>query len=281
MNKLSKTLESILSKEQLEKDYKELKSLSKIAKKYNVSDVPIKARFVKYKIPFISKNQCNKCNHNIFSEDTERSFYLAGLLAADGCIRISKTNKKSDYLNNRIVIGLSIKDESFLVMLRDLFEADHKFNYYTNKLSKYNDKWNDSGCVKLSITSKQMVNDLGRRFNIKPRKSLVYEFPKWLEKHPLVNHFMRGYLDGDGSFFINSELSYDRLCCSIRGTEKFLRVYKRILETNCNFNGGSIDTNSSIGQLKFKGEFSLKVRDFLYQDATIYLDRKFKIAGQI
>ena len=276
MNKLSKTLESILSKEQLEKDYKELKSLSKIAEKYSVSSIPIKARFVKYNIPFASKNQHNQCNHNIFSEDSEVSFYLAGFLAADGCIRISKTNKKSSYVNNRVVIGLSIKDENFLIMLRDLFGATHKLNYYTHKLSKYNDNWNDSKSVKLSMTSKQMVNDL-KRFNVTSRKSLVYTFPKWLKDHPLVNHFIRGYNDGDGSFYINSELSYDRLCCSMRGTRKFLLSFKDILKRD-GIVGGSLYENDSIPQLRFKGKLSLKVRDFLYRDATIYLQRKYDIS---
>lgn len=279
MNIISNQINSILTKAQLEKDYKELKSLSKIAKKYGVSAVPIKARFVKYGISFVSKNQHNKCNHAIFSEDTERSFYLAGFLAADGCIRVAKTNKNSTYVNSRVVIGLAIKDESFLIMLRDLFESDHKFNYYTHKLSKYNDDWNDSRAVKLSITSKQMVEDL-KRFNIVPRKSLTYTFPNWLKTHPLRHHFMRGYFDGDGSFYINSELSYDRLCCSIRGTTKFLKTYKELLEPKCGV-GGSIGTTDNIGYLKFKGELSLKVRDFFYDNAIIYLQRKHKIAHTV
>lgn len=88
---------------------------------------------------------------------------------------------------------------------------------------------------------------------------------------------MRGYFDGDGSFFVNSELSYDRLCCSIRGTEKFLEVYKNLLNQECG-EGGGIDLYDNVGSLRFKGKLSLKVRDFLYQDATIYLLRKYDIS---
>lgn len=220
-----------------------------------------------------------KVNHNIFQEETERSFYLAGFIAADGCIRIAKTNKNNNYINHRLQISLSKNDELHLIKIRELLESNNPINNYLIQNSKRNDNWNDVWESKLMITSKQIVNDL-RRFNIVPRKSLTYTFPKWLQNHPLVNHFMRGYFDGDGSFFINSELSYDRLCCSVRGTEKFLKVYKKILETQCNFKcTGNIDTSSNAAQLRFKGKLSLQVRDFLYQNATVYLDRKHTVGS--
>jgi len=280
MKAISKQIESILTKAQLEQDYKEFGSLSKIAKKYGLSPVPIRARFIEYSIPFKSKIHINECNHNIFQEETEKSFYLAGFIAADGCIRISKTNKNKSYLNHRLVIALSIKDESFLVFLRDLLGSNNKFNYYTHKLSKHSDKWKDSKSVKLSITSKQMVEDL-RKFNIGPRKSLIYTFPEWIINHPLRNHFMRGYSDGDGSFFLNKELSYDRLCFSLRGTKSFLEVYKAVIETDANFESeASVRESGKIAQLAYKGDFSIRVRDFLFQNATIYLPRKYLITQE-
>lgn len=215
-------------------------------------------------------------NHNIFQEESERAFYLAGFIAADGCIRISKTNRSYNYINHRLVISLSKNDKKHLLLIKELLGSTNPVCDYLVKNSKRNKKWNDVWESKLSITSKQIVSDL-EKFNIKPRKSLTFIFPKWLEKHPLVNHFMRGYFDGDGSFYINSELSYDRLCCSIRGTENFLRAFKRVLEKNCGFRGGNMDTSSRAAQLRFKGEIPIKIKNFLYQNATIYLDRKFKI----
>jgi intein/homing endonuclease len=224
----------------------------------------------------ISKYQVN---HNIFQEETERSFYLAGFIAADGCIRISKTNKTRDYINHRLQISLSRNDKEHLTLIRDLLESTNPIRDYLIENSKKNPKWNDVWESKLLITSKQMVDDL-KKFNIVPRKSLIYTFPAWLKKHPLRHHFMRGYFDGDGSFFINSELSYDRLCCSIRGTEKFLKVYRRLLELECG-KGGNLDTSDRAAQLRFKGKLSLKIRDYLYRDATIYLPRKHNISNSV
>ncbi len=220
-------------------------------------------------------------NHNLFKEESERSFYLAGFIAADGCIRIAKTNKARNYINYRLQISLSKNDKDHLEKIKSLLEATNPIYDYEIKNSKRNTKWNDVWESKLLITSKEIVNDL-KKFNVKPRKSLTYIFPKWLIKHPLCVHFMRGYFDGDGSFFINSELSYDRLCCSVRGTEKFLKTYKRIMERLGNFKTKSkIQMNDRIGQLSFKGKFAITVRDCLYDNSTIYLDRKYKKSYEI
>lgn len=215
-------------------------------------------------------------NHSLFQEETERSFYLAGFIAADGCIRISKTNNSRNYINHRLVISLSKNDKEHLIMIRSLLESTHPIHDYEIKNSKRNPNWNDVWESKLMITSEQIVNDL-KKFNVVPRKSLIYTFPKWLENHPLKHHFMRGYFDGDGSFFINSESSYNRLCCSIRGTSDFLDIYKIILNKECG-EGGNIDLSTAAAQLRFKGKLSLEVRDFLYNEANIYLQRKQNLA---
>jgi hypothetical protein len=137
-------------------------------------------------------------------------------------------------IDYRFLISVSKNDEDHLKLVRNLLESTNPIKNYLIKNSKKNPKWNDVWESKLLITSKQIANDL-IKFNIVPKKSLIYTFPKWLEKHPLKHHFMRGYFDGDGSFFINSELSNNRLCSSIRGTEKFLKTYKKILQKDCSF----------------------------------------------
>lgn len=221
-----------------------------------------------------------KVNHNIFQEESERSFYLAGFIAADGCIRITG-NKKNKYINHRLQISLSKNDEEYLILIRDCLESTHPIANYLIENSKRNSNWNDVWESKLMITSKKMVEDL-QKFNVVPRKSLIYTFPEWLIEHPFVNHFMRGYFDGDGSFFINSESSNNRLCCSIRGTENFLQVYKKILQNKCDFEcKDNIDRSNRTPQLRFKGEFSMKIFDFLYEDATIYLERKYNVRGKL
>ena len=49
----------------------------------------------------------------------------------------------------------------------------------------------------LYINSKHIAMKLAD-YGMIPNKSLVLQFPKWLDKK-LVPHFLRGYFDGDGS----------------------------------------------------------------------------------
>lgn len=110
-----------------------------------------------------------------------------------------------------------------------------------------------------------------------PQKSLVLEFPNediFADKS-LIRHFIRGYFDGDGS------LSYDkrketiipRLCTL--GTNSFLNKVAR--HANC-LNSCIIEDSRSknpIWMFKCNVEESLKFMHYLYDDCTIYLDRKY------
>lgn len=218
-------------------------------------------------------------NHNIFQEDTEESFYLAGFIAADGCVRISKTNKLRDYLNYRLQISLSKKDKKHLEMVKSLLGSTHPIHDYLIKNSKKNKCWNDVWESKLLITSKQIVQDL-EKFNIFPRKSLTYEFPEWMKFHPFKRHFIRGYIDGDGSFY-RMKNSND-IVLGIRGTIQFLQSCKDIFEKEC-----MIQTNaqpalqSGIGNLRIhSNEMVSRIMRYLYSQSSIYMERKFKKALQ-
>ena len=52
-------------------------------------------------------------NDNIFENESEISFYLAGFLAADGCI----------HSDNDLSIRLSSNDRQHLIKLNDAFES--------------------------------------------------------------------------------------------------------------------------------------------------------------
>jgi hypothetical protein len=128
-----------------------------------------------------------------------------------------------------------------------------------------------------------MCDDLFR-FDVIPRKSLIYTFPKWMKIHPLKHHFLRGYNDGDGSFFI-PELpdgrKTEQVYFSMRGTPSFLTDARYILEQECDLEEREKDIRISSGQgvLEYGGNGVIsKIADYLYRDATIYLPRKREIA---
>jgi hypothetical protein len=115
----------------------------------------------------------------------------------------------------------------------------------------------------------------------------IYIFPEWLVDHPLVNHFMRGYNDGDGSFYIGQLKNNRRVkqvYFSLRGTTNFLKVYRTILEQQCDLKERITDirVNCGTGILDYGGNGIIaKIASFLYKDATIFLPRKHTIISHL
>lgn len=207
-------------------------------------------------------------NKNFFKEETEDSFYWAGFLAADGCITDNK------YLK----IGLSIKDRLHLEKFKNIINASYPIKEKYIKVNNLNKNWNNSISCEMNIYSEDYFNDL-QKFNIVPRKSLIYTFPDYVLNHKLCHHFMRGYLDGDGCFhFSKPKMKAVQLRITIAGTEKFLTNFKNKLNENCNLNDRKLRKNKNIYCLEYNGNLQCKrIVDYLYKDSTIYLDRKYDI----
>jgi len=221
----------------------------RILKSYNVVRSKRKYTFDKY----------------FFSRDNIESFYWAGFIAADGCL-LDGRNRKI------LTISLATKDRQHL----KLFKQSIKFNGIIQEVSN-----KGFYSCRVSIESHDIFNDLAR-FNVVPRKSLIYTFPKWLTNHPLVNHFMRGYNDGDGSFFTTGK-GRQQLIFSLRGTESFLITYRDVLIKNCkyNLNTNAPKLSNGIFVLKYGGSrVSAAIRDFLYKNSTptIRLNRKYDLS---
>lgn len=212
----------------------------------------------------VKKYTCNDC---FFSECTAEALYWAGFIAADGCVR--------DNSGKYIRIGLAKKDHNHIRKFRDAVK-------YSGKI--HSTSWGDFLGSYIVVSSDRMFEDL-KRFNVFPRKTKTYSFPSWLISHPLVCHFMRGYSDGDGSFYITNRdnRATDQICFEICGTENFIKNYKLVLEEKCNITLGKIrNRNNGLFSIQCKGNKKvLKIYNFLYygSDTNTRLDRKFKLAS--
>lgn len=268
------------TKEQIEEAYKRLGSLKKVAAELGGTHEGIRAAMKRYGL-IVKAPVIHSCNQDFFAEDNEQSFYWAGFLAADGCVRAHSNGKEINYLS----LGLAKKDKQHVELFKTHINSTAPIGDYLNKNSKINSEWNDTWRSEIKITSLKLCNDL-KRFGIGPRKSLTYSFPDWLIDHPLVNHFMRGYFDGDGSFYIGGlrdGRTVKQLYFSLRGTSDFLLLYRKILERECNLEirEKPIRINNGIGVLEYGGNGILKnIGDFLYKDATLYLDRKYLLFNE-
>ena len=140
---------------------------------------------------------------------------------------------------------------------------------------------NGKRCVRCrwGIVNKHLWNTLNN-LGCTPRKSLTLKFPSLsiFQNKKLIIDFIRGYLDGDGSIsYVKSNPNIDESNysprVSILGTEQFLTILQKITRR-----GIIKSTKSSCYVLTFSRHESRFLLHKLYDNATIYLDRKYKRA---
>lgn len=171
-------------KEKVIKDYKEGKSIIEISKLYKKCPRTVTKIIQGENIPIRNLTfytRKNWFNENYFEKiDSKDKAYFLGLLYADGNIY---------KMRNRIQITLQNEDLYIL----------ENFKKYLNSSAKlYLDKEKYS---KLILDSEKMTTDL-IKLGCFPNKSLTLKFPTE-EQVPnnLMNHFIRGVFDGDGSVY--------------------------------------------------------------------------------
>ena len=185
--------------------------------------------------------------------DTEEKAYWLGFMYADGCV-----GSKED----KIELGLAEKDLKQIEKFRDFMGITNQINYRENTKS-----------YRMSFRSKNCKADLIKQGCI-PRKSLLLNFP--IEEQvpkELVRHFIRGYFDGDG-WFTNTESCFQ---VGIIGTENFIKGFLDNIEIQ-NKENKIFTVHREDGAKRYifgAYEDVLSFLNWIYKDATIYLDRKY------
>lgn len=264
-----------LNEKQICKLYDGGQSTHQIAKLFKVSRAPIRRILKKHNINIrkIGRTKIYSCNENLFNEDSESSFYLAGFIAADGNIRQQKYSKI-------LKISLAIKDKEHLILIKKIIKSNHPLKVYKVKPNKLTKNKTHFKTIELTITSENIFNDLAR-FNVIPNKTDTYEMPKWIINHPLVNHFIRGYIDGDGSIFQSKRkiCSNPQISMSLIGNYNVLNDINNIFIKNCNINGSLIKhkpTTKHTYRIRYSGNIQLKkIGNFLYKNSNYYMKRKY------
>jgi len=236
-----------------------------ILKGLNRNWTAIRTKAVTLKIKRESRYKMPKgTNHYFFDTWSQEMSYILGFIAADGCIR------KNNY---GIEIKLSRKDETHLEKIKDLVAPGKKLRH-VGKIN--NGKLYE--CVSLEIGSKYMSSKV-QQLGLPPRKSLVLEFPDVPEKY--INHFVRGYFDGDGCISQDSNSKY--WVSYFLGTLSFLETINKYLDTKSIVDRKNIMfvKQSNIYRLKYATYDSIKLGQWLYADSTIHLGRKYKKFQQL
>jgi len=111
-----------------------------------------------------------------------------------------------------------------------------------------------------------------------PRKSLTLKFPKKeiFKDEGLIRHFIRGYFDGDGCISRHLCKHIVSPLVSILGTSEFLNS----IEIYSNIYGSILKDKrwkNNTKYINFKKPEAIKFINYIYNNSTIYLDRKYKL----
>lgn len=191
------------------------------------------------------------------SIDNEEKAYILGWMYSDGNVTPQGLMR----------ICLHHQDEEILQEIKSIMQ-------YSGPLLYKPARNTSARQVELGISRKKIVDDL-INLGCVPNKSLILKFPteKQVPKH-LCRHFVRGYFDGDGhvsnhnvnitsSYFFCKSLN-DVLPC--KSTNIYQRYKDRLPEDSAY--QLHIGTDSEI----------IKFLQWIYTNATIYLQRKYNVA---
>ena len=110
------------------------------------------------------------------------------------------------------------------------------------------------------------------------KKSLILDFPKWL-KPEWYPHFIRGVYDGDGSIYLNTCRGKRAVTVTITSTEQFCKALVDICAKYIGIKTHIYDASCHNGITKVFAlsgrNITKKFLDWIYQDANIYLQRKY------
>lgn len=203
------------------------------------------------------KNRKYPVNDFLFDSWTERSAYLLGVLYAEGHI-CTNGNRGT------IKIGLSTKDEGWLLQIREAFGC-------SNPIYRKIDKRHNCSLSDLTFASKRL-NRIAREFGIKEHR-----MPPVPDEY--FHHFARGHFDGDGSFYTDSQSG--NLQSSFVGQFNFIEPLRIKLQSLVGTSPkvrphpkATKINKCAAWSIRYASADTLKLGNFLYRNSTIQLTRK-------
>lgn len=235
--------------------YRSGMSIQKISSSLGMTDKTL-SKYLKYKEEPIrdvkARTKDLSADYNYFETiDSEDKAYWYGFIMADGCV----INKKS----YRLSIELNEIDIKHLEKFKCSIKSNHPIKHRKNRPT-----------VTLTINSKKIVSDLCK-LGCVPNKTEN----GWLALNQIEQKYwkdiLRGYLDGDG--FI------DKQKYRIIYTIKKLQIAQAIEESfKQNKIKSTIKHDKQYCRLNIENRTDFyHTLHYLYDNATIYLDRKYQI----
>lgn len=188
--------------------------------------------------------------------DTEEKAYFLGFVFADGCI------SKRD---SSLTINLHKQDIDIIHKLGKLIYINGDYN-----LTQDRDRY-----IKIGFYSKKIKDDLAK-YGCVPAKTFIIRIPN-INKN-LMRHFLRGVFDGDGCLSINGDKSGSRV--GLTGCSLFIQdikdYIKKELKIDTQLRLEKRSKTEEVFDISYGSRINVsKLLNYLYKDASIYLDRKY------
>lgn len=282
---LKKSKKQLISDDELIKLYQSGKTLLELAKiAYNSVggmtvrnklqqlgfDTSYQANLYKYRERLSRAFKKYKLNEHVFDTiDTEEKAYWLGFLMSDG---YNHEDRKA------VSLRLQDTDLEILEKLRLFLETDAPIKFYDRQ--KYNK--NNKNVCDMTVNSVHLSQQLASLGCVQ-KKTYVLEFPTCVPNY-LLNHFIRGYFDGDGCISVRPRLNRRRsygTCMVVQfticGRKEFLEVLQNKIVENTKIHKNTLKSvsNNFAQRIHYSGRNVVKrIMDYLYKDATVYMKRK-------
>lgn len=232
-------------------------SLTEMAQYFDVDPKIIKKQIAKHSV--FNANKYDEFLINKFDNiDAEEKAYWLGFLAADGWAS-----------EKQLSLQLAEKDLSHLLKFKNFIGVDYKISKYETNLD---------GKIFIGyryvVSSTNFVKSL-EKHGIVPNKSLILSFANTINDN-LIKHYIRGLIDGDGSFYIHN----DRLNFSLISSLEVCKKVQQYLMSNCDVSKTKLEEKETENgdkyyYLKYCGSPQVcRIAEYLYDGANVFLERK-------
>lgn len=219
----------------------------------------LKKENIKSRLP----NDASYLTHNTKQDffetiDSEDKAYILGFIYADGYI-----SRK----DNRLQIGLAIKDLNLLEAIRDKISPSSKI-FFDEKTKS----------CRLLVNGKKLREDL-EAVGAHQNKTLTLKFPTYeIVPQEFFHHFIRGYFDGDGGVCLSfSKDGYPNIKYSFCGNKEFILMLDSFLKSKVIGNRTFTQKQNCKTCFEITCGSGFGFREmyrYLYHEASIFLNRK-------
>ena len=236
---------------------------SKIASRYSIEDQTVYNILERNGVNRRSTSEATitypRNEHAFDVINNEEAAYWLGFIAADGNVS-----------NGRLRIGLSTKDVDHVRKFSKWLAPDMPIYTGTNNLGR--------PVSTFDMGSKHLVETLGT-YGIVPRKTYVMKHLPSIP-HPLMRHFLRGYIDADG--YLSSSAKRGARLGVVAFNREIVEEIQGWFIKELGVSRTSLIPSGSAWHYRQYGNIQVrKIASYLYSDASVYLDRKYQLAQRI